>query len=385
MKNLNLMVVIASLIVSCSTPEKEAESIMQQFTTSLNDIGDVTNITAQDLSRKIKTCRDNVNELISSKREEYTKSEERERFDNTISINDNEIYLALREALTEKSLKSLENVKDKKWINSESLSPSSIFTLDESCISFLNLKNKFNYAIKDGDIMFDNDGGTNPLYFAMDGDELVITNGQGQTSRFREPTFEELIQAKWESSIMRAGYILKKDKKGIKYGLGNENITYTVKGKVITVIDKRSYATYRDDYKYLSGDILMYVNLETGVVFGNEFRREKEKGPDYLTFLFDGKIKPDVKTKTSFSTSSSDNNWDSILDSYEEFVDEYIKLLKKAKDGDTSVVSKYTECLEKAESFQSKLENAKADLTTEQVRRLNKINSKLANAALSVL
>lgn len=73
---------------------------MKQFTASLNDIGDVTNVSAQDLSRKIKTCRENVEELVANKRKEFTKSEEKERFDNVISINDNEIYLVLRKELT---------------------------------------------------------------------------------------------------------------------------------------------------------------------------------------------------------------------------------------------------------------------------------------------
>lgn len=388
MRKFNFLVVIACLILSCSSPEKEAEAVMKQFTASLNDIGDVTNISALDLSRKLKTCRENVEELIEKKRNEFTKSEEKERFDNVISINDNEIYLALRKELTNESLKSLENVKSKKWINSESLSSSSIFTLNESCISFLNLKNKFNYEIKNGDIIFENDGETNPLYFTMEGDELIITNGQEQVSKFREVQFEELIQAKWlQTHNSKCGITFKKDGKGIDFMYDMiSNLTYIIKDKKITAtIFSRSKYVANDirHYKYLSNnDMLKFTDYGAS---GAEYFRAKEKGPDCLTFLFDGKIKVESKTQTIISTSDSDNNLDSILDSYEKFVNEYIKLLKKAQNGDTSVITKYTECLEKAESLQSKLEGVKADLTMKQVNRLNKINSKLAKAALSAL
>lgn len=386
MRKLYFLVVIACLILSCSSPEKEAEKIMKQFETSLNEIGDVSNIPAQDLSKKIKTCRDNVDKLISSKRKEFTKSEEKERFDNVISIDDIEIYLSLRKELTEKSLKSLENVKGKRWINSVSSEASSIFTLDESCISFLNLKNKFNYALKDGDIVFDNDCDTNPLYFTFDGHELIITNGQGQTSKFREATFEEILQAKWKNPNTYGGkydgfgIILKNNGKGVQFDYQWENITYTVKGKNITTTLKTKFGDQIKHYKYLSNGKLKFADYGDA---GVELYRAKEVGPDCLTFLFDGKIKSAVKTQTSFSSSKSDNDWDAVLDDYEKFVDQYIKLFKKAQNGDASAIIEYATCLEKAQSLQEKLENAKSDLTSKQVSRLTKIINKLSNAVAS--
>lgn len=80
--------------------------------------------------------------------------------------------------------------------------------------------------------------------------------------------------------------------------------------------------------------------------------------------------------------AQSSNNWDSTLDEYESFVDQYIKFYKKAQSGDMSAMSEYAECLEKAQSLQSKLENAKSDLTPAQAARLAKIGAKLAKAAM---
>lgn len=88
------------------------------------------------------------------------------------------------------------------------------------------------------------------------------------------------------------------------------------------------------------------------------------------------------KTSNTINNSSGDS-WDSVLDDYEKFVDKYIKLFKKAQNGDASAITEYAECLEKAQSLQEKLENAKSNLTSKQVSRLTKIINKLSNAVAS--
>lgn len=80
--------------------------------------------------------------------------------------------------------------------------------------------------------------------------------------------------------------------------------------------------------------------------------------------------------------NSNSTDWDSVLDEYESFVDKYIKLYKKAQTGDMSAVTEYAECLEKAESLQSKLDNAKSDLTAAQAARLTKIAAKMQKAVM---
>ena len=84
---------------------------------------------------------------------------------------------------------------------------------------------------------------------------------------------------------------------------------------------------------------------------------------------------------TTSSTSKSGNNWDSVLDDYEEYFDQYVKLLKKAKNGDVSALTEYAKMLEKAQSIGNKLERAKGDLTANQSARFLKIQQKLLNAA----
>ncbi|MBP5556509.1 MAG: hypothetical protein J6X65_02210 [Bacteroidales bacterium] len=81
------------------------------------------------------------------------------------------------------------------------------------------------------------------------------------------------------------------------------------------------------------------------------------------------------------SSSSSSTDWDDFLDDYEDYVDQYISLMKKAKNGDMSAVSEYPSMLSKAESMQSKIDNAKGEMTSAQIARYSKISAKLAKAA----
>ena len=85
-------------------------------------------------------------------------------------------------------------------------------------------------------------------------------------------------------------------------------------------------------------------------------------------------------TISSVAAASSSSDWDSILDSYEKYVNEYIAVYKKVQAGDTSVYSKMASLMEKYQKLAKQLENASDELTSSQLARLEKINVKLAKA-----
>lgn len=87
----------------------------------------------------------------------------------------------------------------------------------------------------------------------------------------------------------------------------------------------------------------------------------------------------------SRSTASSEN-WDKVLDSYEAFVDKYIELIEKANDGDAdpSVMIDCVNAMEKANALGEKMENADDDLTSAQMARFLKLQTKLAYAAATL-
>lgn len=93
---------------------------------------------------------------------------------------------------------------------------------------------------------------------------------------------------------------------------------------------------------------------------------------EYLTY--------DEEDTDDYSEASGSEDWDSLLDSYEKYVDKYISYVKKAAKGDMSALSEYPDLLEKAQEFSSKMENAQGEMSSSQWSRYMKITNKLARA-----
>lgn len=93
-------------------------------------------------------------------------------------------------------------------------------------------------------------------------------------------------------------------------------------------------------------------------------------------------VSEEVVADDAISASSGSEDWDKVLDEYEEFIDKAMAYAKKAKEGDISAMAEYASLLESAESLQKKLENAGSNLSAAQAVRLNKIAAKMANAMM---
>ena len=81
------------------------------------------------------------------------------------------------------------------------------------------------------------------------------------------------------------------------------------------------------------------------------------------------------------SSSSGSENWDSVLDSYERYVDKYIAIMKKAQSGDVSAMSEYPSLMQEAQEYGDKLQNAKGSLSASQMARYQRITNKMLKAA----
>jgi hypothetical protein len=82
--------------------------------------------------------------------------------------------------------------------------------------------------------------------------------------------------------------------------------------------------------------------------------------------------------------SESGNNYDALLDSYEKYVDQYIKYLKKINDGDMSVMTEYAKLLEKTTDLANKMEKAKGQLTSKQMKRYLDITNKFTKGIVDI-
>ncbi|MFN8323981.1 MAG: DUF6591 domain-containing protein [Chitinophagales bacterium] len=84
------------------------------------------------------------------------------------------------------------------------------------------------------------------------------------------------------------------------------------------------------------------------------------------------------------SASSGSQDWDKLLKDYEEYTDQYIALMKKVKKNDASAISEYPGILEKAGELEDDLKKGESKLSSEQMSKMLKIQTKLASAAMEM-
>lgn len=85
------------------------------------------------------------------------------------------------------------------------------------------------------------------------------------------------------------------------------------------------------------------------------------------------------KSISSSSTSSAD--WDSMLNSYEQYVNKYIALVKKASNGDMTAMAEYAGLMQKAQELSDKMNGAQGEMSASQWARYMKITTKMTKAA----
>ena len=95
----------------------------------------------------------------------------------------------------------------------------------------------------------------------------------------------------------------------------------------------------------------------------------------------DNSLSQNVIEKDSYvQNSNTSEDWNAVLEAYEKYVDQYIRMMERVNKGDNTAISEYPGLLAKAEELQNKLERAKDEMTSAQINRLYKIQKKLLDA-----
>ena len=121
---------------------------------------------------------------------------------------------------------------------------------------------------------------------------------------------------------------------------------------------------------------------------GGSSSKTAEEIDDQLSIEFNDVQNAAVDDDNTYSApeekddAQASEDWDSVLNEYEEYVDNYIRLYKKAMSGDLDAMTEYASMLESAQRLSEKLENANSEMTPQQAKRYTKISQKLAKAAL---
>jgi len=118
-------------------------------------------------------------------------------------------------------------------------------------------------------------------------------------------------------------------------------------------------------------------------VFRGQFITNKGKKMPFIVTEGDIDVSnnDDSEYDDSDTSSSGSENWDELLDSYENYVDKYISYMKKAAKGDMTALAEYPSLMEKAQDYSDKLQRAQGEMSTSQWARYNKISMKMMKAA----
>ena len=133
---------------------------------------------------------------------------------------------------------------------------------------------------------------------------------------------------------------------------------------------------------YLIGDVSVESSSEIGIIDVPTEVSDVEDVMEQVSTVMEDvvEIMEDVEEGTNNSISSGSEDWDSLLDTYESYVDKYISYMKKAANGDMSALSEYPALMEKAQELSEKIENAKDDMSSSQLKRYMNITMKMTNA-----
>ena len=115
--------------------------------------------------------------------------------------------------------------------------------------------------------------------------------------------------------------------------------------------------------------------------FNQEYEEYKGKSSNTEVIDSSSSTITEDEDESISSSSTGSEDWDSMLDSYEQYVNKYIALMKKASNGDMSALAEYPALMEKAQEFSEKMKNAQGDMSASQWARYMKITTKMTTAA----
>lgn len=93
------------------------------------------------------------------------------------------------------------------------------------------------------------------------------------------------------------------------------------------------------------------------------------------TEMTDASSEISTEEATEDNSSSSSEDYDAVLDEYEEYTNKLLSMLKKVEAGDMSAYADYMGLVESMTSLDKKLANAKKEMTTAQVARFLRIQT----------
>lgn len=272
-----------------------------------------------------------------------------------------------------------------------------IFSINKEQLEFLNIKGSYGLKLNSSSNGYELDG-SNIVFEKLTDNEVRITKDI-YTEVFSIAEEKDLILGSFSDRVRYFGsniyFTLNffEANKATLYGKGpGGKQTYPVRVKAkgnsrYSFSDRTGSVTFKYANNHWKGKIDVNLNLK---------RNQKEEANSSMS-IFSGLTVEEIKKRErkaekednsmdSYSDDTANSDWETTLEEYEEFIDKYVDLLKKATSnpGDLTLVSEYTTYMQKAQGLGTKLSSAQGNLSASQVAKFMKLQTKLMNAALEL-
>lgn len=127
-----------------------------------------------------------------------------------------------------------------------------------------------------------------------------------------------------------------------------------------------------------TGEEIIQLNAMLG---GYKADQHAGKAKEFsVTSVTEDKVVASAETSNTDESASS-GDFDALLDEYEKYTDNYIKMIESMNSDDMgSAIHSYADALENAQSLEEKLKNAQDNLSPKQASRMLKIQAKMVKA-----
>lgn len=139
---------------------------------------------------------------------------------------------------------------------------------------------------------------------------------------------------------------------------------------------------HNDDAPKWFKQAVKFTPADTGdIILGSENTSDTENESESESIEVDTEEVESVEVDSEEAeTIDRDNDYDAMLDKYEKFCNEYIKLIKKAKGRDINSLPEYQRFMEKVSQFELQFGDCITNLSPEQLNRFNRIHAKVMKA-----
>ena len=139
---------------------------------------------------------------------------------------------------------------------------------------------------------------------------------------------------------------------------------------------------HNDDAPKWFKQAVKFTPADTGdIILGSENTSDTENESESESIEVDTEEVESVEVDSEEAeTIDMDNDYDAMLDKYEKFCNEYIKLIKKANGRDINSLPEYQRFMEKVSQFELQFGDCITNLSPEQLNRFNRIHAKVMKA-----